>query len=402
MQNILLMIETSRKYGRGCLQGIASFSRSRPQWNLILHERSLVDSMPDSLLKQPIAGIISRAETKAQFELIQQLNVPTIDLRGKYSFINGATIVTNETQLNIMALQYFQELGLRHVAGCGYVQSDWSIRRLKNLPLLSSQFGMEFLHPLVIPNLNQSSYIDDGIQPELNTPEIEALGENEIEQLSQWLLSLPKPIGILCASDSRGRQLIKAARFANLSVPEEISILGIDDDELICEFTSPQLSSIIPDTYRAGFEAASLLDRMLFGDEVPTRQLEIAPKGIHKRDSTGLVRAMDEEVRIALRLIRQSGREAIHVEKLAQQLHISRSTLERKFRKHLGHSPKMEIENHRIGLAQQLLRTTDLPIEKIAYNIGFEERSNFIRCFRRVVGMTPSAYRNRENQRQKF
>lgn len=208
-----------------------------------------------------------------------------------------------------------------------------------------------------------------------------------------WLKSLPKPIAILTCHDDRGQQVIDACLRAGLTVPDEVAILGVDNDPFLCNLSTPQLSSIDVNPERIGYEAAALLDRLMKGGRVPRRPLLFEPKGVVIRQSTDVTSVSDPHVAHATRLIRDHAGDPVSIEQLLARVPVSRSTLFRHFREHLGRSPKKELGRVRLERAKALLSNSSLPVDEIARKTFQTGTKHFVAAFRRIIGCTPHNYR---------
>ena len=214
--------------------------------------------------------------------------------------------------------------------------------------------------------------------------------------------SLKKPVGIFATNDLRGQHVLDACARDDCAVPEEVAVIGVDNDELLCSLCSPPLSSVIPNPERIGYEAAAWLDRMLRGEMPTVREIEIPPKGIAVRQSSDVFAVSDPVIVSALRFIREHACEGTTVQELLDHLCVSRSWLEKKFRKLLGRSPQAEIRNVQVKRCKELLRTTDLSLEKIAALTGFVHPEYMSVVFKREVGTTPGQFRNGNGEAQEI
>jgi LacI family transcriptional regulator len=186
---------------------------------------------------------------------------------------------------------------------------------------------------------------------------------------------------------------------AGLDVPGEVAVLGVDDDELICEFCEPPLSSVLPNARRTGFEAAALLARMMSGTKAAVESPEIDPIRVVERRSTEADAVSDPHVVAALRYIREHACDGIDVSDVLRTVHVSRTLLERKFARLVGHSPHHLIKRRQLERVCQLLAESELPIAMVADVTGFESASYLSAVFRRELGATPREYRTRHRQR---
>jgi LacI family transcriptional regulator len=221
----------------------------------------------------------------------------------------------------------------------------------------------------------------------------EARGELEGEAIAAWLQSLPRPLAVFACNDVRGRQIIDACNESGLSVPEEVAVIGVDDDEVICELCNPPLSSVQPDTMRLGYEGAALLDAMMEGETAPEETIFIPPKGIARRLSSEAAAIDDRGVASAMQIIRDHACEGLTVQGVVKRLHISRSTLERRFFAAFGRTPATEIERVRMSRAKLLLMETRYKLSKIALLTGYGTASQFATAFKRNTGLTPGNFR---------
>lgn len=203
------------------------------------------------------------------------------------------------------------------------------------------------------------------------------------------------PYGIFACNDIRGQQVINACGALNLAVPEQVAILGVDNDDLLCRVCSPPLSSVIPNAELVGFRAAETLAKMMDGQPVKSDLQALPPLGIATRQSTDVVAIDDREVAAALRFIRERACDGITVEDVVRNASLSRSTLERQVRKFLGRTPQEEIRHNQIKRVKELLTTTDLAAEKIAALCGFEHPEYMHVVFKRVAGDTPGQFRRK-------
>jgi LacI family transcriptional regulator len=193
--------------------------------------------------------------------------------------------------------------------------------------------------------------------------------------------------------DIRGREVLDVCRQLGISVPDEVALIGVDNDELICDLAEPPLSSAIPDTRRAGYEAARLLDRLMAGEsELPLAHL-IPPLGIAVRGPTDVLASDDADVSEAVRFIRAHASEGINVEDVLRAVPLSRRVLESRFEKQLGRTPHEEITRVQIERVKELLAATDLPLAEVAHRAGYKHVEYMSVAFKRDTGLAPSRYR---------
>ena len=276
-----------------------------------------------------------------------------------------------------MGAQHLMECGLRVFSYYGIPTQNASVLRFQSFSEQIINHGLSF-----IPC--PAAFI--GLDGQAQSPWTE---------LTDWLKTVPKPIGIMAFDDAAGYYLAAACRHANVNVPEQIAILGVNNDTLMCEIASPPLSSVEAGFSRVGFAAARLLDRLLRGEKLDEHEkhLVIQPLGIVKRLSTDLLAVNDPQLSEAIRFIRENACNPCSVDDVAQVLAISRRSLEQRFVKVLGRTPGEEIMRIRMDTAKRLLRQREISLREVAKLCGFSGDSTLVRAFHHVEGTTPLAYR---------
>jgi LacI family transcriptional regulator len=382
MRKVVLLIENSRGFGRALLQGIAKYSRLNGPWTFYRMPAFYRD--PNSRIcekelhrmeKWGASGIIMR-EVKNNDELIG-LGLPTIvSTYINRTVPNACEIYVNNKGVGEMAADYLLELGFTKFAFCGYDDFFWSIERSQGFTERVRRAGFE---PIIYR------------QPKSR---ISRLWDNEQDILAAWLKSLPKPVGLMACIDERSQDILEACKIAGLHVPEEIALIGGDNDELICDLANPPLSSVAISGVAAGYQAAELLDRLMDGKEkIAGQQIIVEPTHIHTRQSTDVLAVEDRDVAMAIRFIRSNAREPIQVSDVVSATGLGRRVLEKRFRKVLGRSILNEITHYRIELASRLLMETSMPISQIASTFGYPSVKNIARYFYKEKRTSPLKYR---------
>lgn len=372
----MLMVETSLEYGREVLRGVSRYVLSHGPWSLYMDLRELLAAPPAWLERWKGDGIITRSATPELAEKLIASGIPTVDLTDVYRNHGLPRIWTDHRAVGKLGAEHFLDRGFEHLAFCGFSGHVWSEER---------QAGFEER----IAGKVQSSH-------RYSTPwdlSRESYWETQQSSISDWLRGLPKPVGVLCSNDLRGQQVLDACRRVGLAVPEEVAVLGVDDDSLLCELCDPPLSSIRPNSFAIGFEAAALLDRLMRGESLAGEQVLINPLGVVTRQSTDMLAIDDPQIAAAVRLIRQHACDGLSMKQLLSQIPIARSVLERRFRKYLGRSPQAEIRHVQLRKARQLLAETQLSLAEIASRTGFTHAEYFSVVFKRELGVTPGGYR---------
>ncbi len=387
LPQVALLVESSRAYGRGLLQGVAHYARLHGRWSIYHYERALNDPAPAWLAKWKGQGIIARLENPQLVEAVQKLNRPTIDLRGLHDLPGIPLLETNDKTVMQLALSHLRERGFTRFAYCGFAGTNYSDRRLGFLRQFIADKGES------LDVYGSDEVANGGAAHEIDTASTEARGILYEGAIARWLARLPKPIGVIACNDVRGQQVLNAAREHEISVPEDVAVIGVDNDEVLCELSDPPLSSVEPNTYRIGYEAATLLDRMMRGHVPKERTIFIEPSDVVTRQSTDVLALADREVAAAVRFIRQHATDDINVEDVMDQVPLSRSTLERRFSKIIGRSPKAEILRVRLERAKRLLAETDYPLIAIARMTGFKHAEYLSVVFKQKFRQTPGQYR---------
>jgi LacI family transcriptional regulator len=196
----------------------------------------------------------------------------------------------------------------------------------------------------------------------------------------------------MTSSDERGLQLLEACRRINVLVPDEVAVIGVDNDEIICNLSHPNLSSVDVNTYNVGYEAAALLDRMMAGAPAPEQPVLLAPGIVVPRESTDVLATDDRELADAIRKIRRHACDGLRLKDFATMTKLSRRTLERRVRSLLGRSPKEEITRVQLESAKRLLVDTNLSVVAVAEKCGFTQPRYFSQVFHAKVGIPPTLY----------
>lgn len=368
------MIETSNAYARGLLQGVVHYIREHRPWSFHLMEQGRGDDPPPWLAGWKGDGIIARIETPRIARAVVKTGLPAVDLSAARLVPALPWVETNDEEIARLAAEHLMERGFKRFAFCGDARFNWSQWREEHFAARLKAAG----HACAV------------FQPEVAAGDVAA----EARELARWLKELPKPVGIMACYDIRGQQVLDACRGAGLAVPDEVAVIGVDNDTLLCELASPPLSSVIPNAHRAGYEAAALLDKLMEGKRVPATAHLIAPLGIAERQSTDVLAVDDRDVARAVQFIREHGCEGINVSDVLRVVPLSRRVLEQRFQRLLGCTPREEILHVRLARVKQLLGETDLPLYLVAERTGFEHVEYLSVVFKRETGRTPSAWRD--------
>ncbi|NJM37107.1 MAG: DNA-binding transcriptional regulator [Akkermansiaceae bacterium] len=373
---VALLIETSNSFSRELLHGIRDWMREHDSWAIHLSEQGRGGQPPTWLESWRGDGIIARIENEAIASAVRACDLPTVNVSASDLTPEFPSVNSDSAAITQQAATHLLERGLRHFAYCGDERFAWSQRHRENLVTELRNRGYECQ---VFPSTSKDS----------------ADWVKEQAKIARWLKSLPKPVGVMACYDIRGQQVLDACRAIGLRVPDDVAVIGQHNDDLLCELCDPPLSSVIPNARRVGFKAATILDELMRGHPVAEKQIKIPPLGIFTRQSTDLVAVEDDRLARAMRFIHEHAYESISIEDIAQAAGISRSLLERKFRKIFGFSPWDHVTQLRLRKAKHLLAETHLRIAEIAERAGFGTPEYFSAAFRKLTGISPRSARNR-------
>lgn len=383
MKQVGIVIDTTIAYNRGIIRGILRRARQRG-WLLqidLLHR--------DGVLKLPyrLDGVIGRARWREQAEALERLDAPMVCLAGAFWPENAKRTLrgpdVDVPMLGRTAARHFLERGFREFAFVGYPEQLGTFGREEGFVQELSAAGFACR---MYPGWEQGvGRLDWAAQR---------------EHLGQWLAGLPRPMAVFATNDGRARDVIDACRDRGLRVPLEVAVLGVDNDEFICEASSPSISSIALPTEQMGEVAADMLAKMMEGKAVPTPR-PLPPLAVVTRESSDTLAVEDGLVAEAVRLMQARACEGFGVKELLEELHVSRRSLEMRLRQALGAAPAEFMERVRMRRASDLLCTTDETVERIARECGYRSVPRFIEAFARNMGLSPGKFRQQRSTRRR-
>ncbi|MFT7035256.1 MAG: LacI family transcriptional regulator [Cyclobacteriaceae bacterium] len=374
---VALLMETSNEYARGIIKGIYGYIKEHGNWDVFLGEYSRGEPNPEWILSWKGDGIIARIENKSMAELVAKCDLPTIDLSAANLIPGIPWVETDDQSIAALATKHLTECGFTNFgfAGTGF---NWSKWRRGHFEEGLKQKGFQ-CHTFSSANYMKLNWLE------------------QQENIQNWLKTLPKPIGIFAGYDLMGRQIIDSCNKLGYLVPEEVAVIGVDNDPLICELCSPPLSSIIPDTYKTGYVAASLLESIVAKKELGQIAYRIKPLGVKKRRSTDTVAIDDPHISKAMHYIFENANSGtFNIDDILSFVPMSRRIFEKKFTHVIGRTPYKEMQRIRVNRIKELLKETDLSLFDIAARSGFEHVSYMSYLFKRETRMTPAIYRARE------
>lgn len=378
--DVAAIAETSGGLGREIYCGIARYLGEHPNWNL--HVEVGTAERMGGIEHWSGDGLIARPRSKEVWDGVAAMNVPRVVI-GMVPIVNRAAAplaqiwLGNASENARLVYDYFALRGFRHFAFVSFPPSNSAFGRDKPLREILSKAGVE---------LRQYR------PQEHHAPDVPL--QVQMRSLAGWLRQQPTPLAVWAANDLCGQQVIDACRIAGLSVPEQVAIIGHGNDDLLCRLCTPQLSSIHEPYEAMGYEAARILQRLMTGRRPPARPKPFKPIGIVTRQSSDLIAIEDRDVAMALRTMRDRLSDpSLDVTQLANALSISRSTLQRKFRRAIGRSPGQELARLRIERARELVTTTTLSFKQIAMQCGYGALNRMYDAFKRSLRTTPSRLR---------
>jgi LacI family transcriptional regulator len=377
--SVLMFVETSREFGRGLLHGIARYSRLHGPWRVYRWPGALDSSLPEwKYLK--IDGAIVR-DVKVVEGLVHS-GIPVVFAQhNKESYAPFPSIITDSATIGSMAAEHFLDRGFRSFAYCGLDEFAWSRGR-----------GQSFQQ-----RLEQAGFTADVYRP--SAARKGRTVRNEQNQIAEWLQALPKPVAVMCCNDDRALLVIEACKQVNCGVPDDVAVLGVDNDVLVCDLADPPISSIALNTEGAGYEAARLLDSLMKGERMAGQVIPVQPTHIVTRMSTDMLAVTDPDVTAALRFIRRNANRLIQVDDVVEATAASRRVLEKRFKAILHRSVHQEIRRIRVNNIIRLLVGTDMSITDIAAHCGFDGVEHIARHFRKETGVSLREYRKRHAPR---
>ena len=386
-RHIAVAIERTSEYGRRFLQGVADFFDDKPDCQLALLNPSQVTGRT----LDEYDGWICRITNKHILAKLHDIGKPVVDAICLTPFRGFSTIRTDYTAIGTLAAEHFLAHRFSNFGFCGYRHVTFSdLRRNAFVRHLENKgFRPNIYRPPYRPNRNRPTQTQ-----QLGLTE-GPLGEAEdAECLTTWLRRLPKPVAIFCCDDFRASDVARLCKRLRLGVPDDVAILGVDNDPVYCMFSSPRLSSIDPDATALGHAAAELLHRQMSSRKAhrPLART-IPPKGIVIRASTDSYPGAPDWFPDAMSYIESEIRTGLSASDVFRRVGYSRTLVERVFRKVLGKTVQEEIAEVRVRAAKQLLRTTAMPIKDIAAETGYRSIEYFTRKFKAAVGHPPAAYR---------
>ncbi|MEI7901092.1 MAG: DNA-binding transcriptional regulator [bacterium] len=371
----MLLIDPSRAYERALLSGIAHYSHLHGPWIFFREAPFWEQPSRKALLEQikTVDGIIMREGPYLGH--IRKLHMPAIVSNSVTEHIPCfSNIVSDHEAIGQMAAQHLLERGFRHFAFCGYPDLFWSAQRCQGFEtgVAAAGLGVHIYRPPQAAN---------------------RVWKKEQQYVMKWLRLLPKPVGLMTCIDERSQQVAEACKKAAILVPDQVAIIGVDNDEMICTLSSTPLSSVAITAEKGGYDAAALLDRLMRSRRQDTQTIRIRPSHVVTRSSTDIVAVPDPHVARALTFIRDNCRRELYVDEVASAAGLSRRVLEKRVREVLNRSINEHIRRTRVEIIVKMLVESSLTISEIATSTGFSDAAHIARYFRSQTGISTEEYR---------
>lgn len=368
-------------FDRALARGVGDYIRNRKGWIVLMDP--MMKPSTETLRHWNPDGVITSIHLPAINEIAGFKSTPIVGF-GSYSeetdgHLKFPIVTSNQIEIGRMAAQHFMGNGIRNFAFCGGDEKALWCQQRKQ--------GFE-------DELKKYNYHCEHYEPSfsgpLNMPEA-------IRSLSNWLSSLPKPTGVFVFFDGWARWVLDACVVSKLQVPQEISVLGVDNDRWLCELSQPQLCSIDANARNAGYTAAKLLDTMMSKEATPPAINYIEPAKVVTRDSSSFMAFEDHDVAVAMRYIKEHACDPITTADVLKVTGMSNSTAYRKFMKAIGRSIHNEIQKIQMNRVKELLTTTNLSITAVAAQAGFENVRYMTQVFRDMTKQTPTEFRRTQS-----
>jgi LacI family transcriptional regulator len=363
------------------IRGIAKYSSLNGPWNFLKTPAFFVSETNKTFLSEikhfDPDGIIMREVQDTQ-EIIKLAKPVVISPHLHKRYAGALNIVEDGLATGRMAADHLLSKGLRNFAFCGFDDMFWSRERCEGFCDRIAQRGF-----------TSSVYC----QPKMKKDRI---WENEKASLKDWLVSLPKPVGLMCCIDERSDHVVEVCKMEGIHIPNEIAVIGVDNDDMICELSTPPLSSVSFNADGIGYQAAKMLDGLMKGQIHPDQEeLVASPNCVVQRQSTDITAVNDPDIIEAISFIRKNAGKPLAVDDVIHMIAIPRRTLERRFLKFTGNSIYKEIQIERQKRIENLLIETNMTIAEIAFFLGFSEPYDLTRFFIRQRKMSPTSFRKK-------
>jgi LacI family transcriptional regulator len=358
------------------LRGACQYAQTKPDW-------VLTPAPPDrraiaQLRQLDCRGLIVHVQDRQLADMLRNCREPLVNIATVVPDLPFRRVTMDLAESGRVAARHLLDCGFRQFGFLGHAWHEYSVLREAGFCEVIRAAG----HSVTCHHERSG----------MNYPprgRLWRLGS----RVQKWLASLPKPIGIFVPSDEWSMELSEACREMRLRVPDQLAILGTDNDDLLCNMARPTLSSVAFPAERVGYEAAKLLDRLLHNEEDAPHEVLLPPGGVAARQSTDVLAIDDADVAAAVRFIRQRADTPLRVDDVVEHVAVARRSLDRKFQQSLQRGVGEEIRRAHVDRARMLLTGTEMSVAAVAERSGFSDLRQLSTVFHQWTGMTPTAYR---------
>ena len=381
MRHVALIYDARLAYDLKVMAGVAAYMQENANYSVYIEENALKDQRLPDLKTWGGDGIIADFDHPAVARAVTRSRLPVVGFGSGYGwYVRGSSIpyfFSNNTMIARMAAEHLLTRGFRHFAYVGYART--------RINAWSEEREVAFARAVGARGFSCAKY--------LHHYETSLQWASAQRSLAKWLRSLPMPLGVFAANDAQARNVLEACRACGFRVPDNVAVIGVDNDELLCQLISPPLSSVEQGARRLGYEAAALLDQLMCGKKPRRRRFVIDPTGIVTRQSTDTLAVEDAAVSKAMAFIQEHAFEGIKVPDVVKTVAVSRSGLETRFVKAFGYTVHAAIRRVQLERVRRLIATTNLPLKQVAANTGFRSVQHMTTLFGKTFHQSPARYR---------
>ena len=388
IRKILLLVEKSRAAGSQFIKGFSRYANIYGPWQIYSLPPLYLTKSTIHLSRQTYINWLAQIKKLYldavvlrdiySYDDFQKMGIPILVFREIVKQIPKAhSLSTDSRKISSLASKYFLARGYKNFMFCGFSGIPWSEERNEYFIREIEKEGLK-VHSFNFSEYNRTIFFD-----------------KELNKLSELIKSLPKPLAVFSCNDDCSQKVLEACRNANSRIPEDAAILGVDNDELICNLANPSLSSIVLNFEKAGFEAAEILDLALNGKLKKFKKIVVEPTEIATRASTDIIAIDSSDVKEAIKFIRTHSDQNITVSDVISATSVSRRVLEKLFAKELNISIHSLIKQARVSMICKMLTETNMTIKEIAYKLNFTDTNHISRYFKSEKGITLTDYRRK-------
>lgn len=387
MLRLLIISDFTEAFPSKLLSGIVRYSRRKEQW--------VICRMPPaykSLIGIPgvvkwakdwgADAVIGQFEQNDDVGLFARNGIVCVAQDFKQRFKNIPNITADYIGTGRMAARYYLERGFKHFGFFGFNHVCWSDERCEG-----------FRKEVESAGIGATVHI-------YNLQDIDHLWYYERDKLREWLRSIPKPIGIMACDDNQGNNLVEACHSAGVKIPSEVSVMGVDNDELLCSLGSTALSSIYVDIEDGGYRTAELIEQLVTNPDIRVGDVVLRPIKVVERISTAAFATDDVQIQKAVKFIHQNYQKKISVSDVMNEVALSRRLLERRFKSVTGQTLYQYISDQKIRHFAEMLHDTNDQVVNIALSLGETDTKSISRRFKQIYGCSPVEWREKFQKNQ--